>query len=55
MHHQRPAEDLVGDTRIVRWTGQVVGRLDEVEEEHAHRGQDASFVGDHTVEHIVER
>src|SRR3984957_6633035 len=54
MHHQRPAQDFVGDTRIVRWSGQMVGRLDEIEEEHTHRGQDASLVGDHTVEYIVE-
>src|SRR5277367_1113417 len=54
MNHQRPTQDFVGDTRIVRWSGQMVGRLDEIEEEHTHRGQDASLIGDHTVEYIVE-
>src|ERR1700730_5608199 len=54
MHHQRPAQDFVGDTRIVRWSGQMVGRLDEIEEEHTHRGQDASLIRDHTVEYVVE-
>src|ERR1700753_3103977 len=54
MHHQRPAQDFVGDPRIIRRSGQMDARLDEIEEEHAHRGQDASLIWDHTVEYIVE-
>jgi len=33
----------------------VVGRVDEVEEEDAHRGEDAPLVGDLAVEDVVER
>ena len=54
-HHQRAAEHLVGDARVVGRAGQVVGRLDVVEEEHAHRGQDAALVRDLAVEDVVER
>lgn len=54
-HHQRAAEHLVGDPRVIRWPGQVVGRIDKAEEEHAHGGQDAALVRDGAVEDIVVR
>jgi hypothetical protein len=33
----------------------MVGRVDVVEEEDAHRGEDAALVGDQAVEDVVER
>ena len=53
-NHQRAAQHLVGDARIVGRPGQVVGRVDEVEEEHAHRGQDPALVRDLAVQDVVE-
>ena len=52
-HHQRAAQHLVGDPRVVGRAGQVVGRLDVIEEEHAHRGQDAALVRDLVVQDVV--
>ena len=54
-HHQRAAQHLIGDAGIVRWPGQVVRGVDEAEEEHAHRGQDAALVWDDAVEDVVVR
>src|SRR5262249_39974761 len=54
-HHQRAAQHLVGDARVIRRSGQVVGSVDEAEEEHAHRGQDAALVRDRAVQDVVVR
>ena len=55
LHDQRPAEHLLRDALVVGWACQVVGRLDVVEEEDAHRGQDAALVGYLGVEDVVVR
>ena len=41
-HHESAAENLFRDTIVVGLAGQVVGATEDVEEEHAHRGEHAT-------------
>ena len=54
LDHEGAAEHLFGDALVVGRACQVVGGLDVVEEEHAHRGQNAALVGNLAVEDVVE-
>ena len=52
-HHERAAENLFRDAIVVGLAGQVVGATEDVEEEHAHRGEHATLVRDRRAEHVV--
>ena len=48
-----PAEDTLGNARVIRRSGEVVGDVEGGEEEVAHRGEDAALVRDRAVQDEV--
>ena len=44
---------LLAFSFVVGFTGEMVVRVEQVEEEHAHRGEDPALVGNRGGEHVV--